>query len=546
MWRLMIVLLFIVLMNDSAHAQNVSQPDAVIRFLGTDDPEELHAEEVEKLQDLLDSPLRLNVVSESVLRESGLLTPYQVASLSDYVSRHGAVLSYSELSLVDGFGDDFVRRIAPFIILENVDKSQGGVRHDMAVRTGLRIHANEGSDGSYGLKYRVEGGHLKASVAASRSAGTSTWAPSSISGSMSLQFRRLPLRIVAGDFNARFGQGLVMWNNSFLNSLTNPDTFMKKPTGITQPWSFTGSGTLRGLAAEYVVKGLHICALASYESHHVTPAVNVAWYGRFGQVSMTVTSSECGIDAAVCVRGVNIFGEVAYDWRTEVAAALAGTRFKVGERLDAAAQIRAYSGDQYGAALGTTYSLGSKGQLTLSSDATYYPISKDKDDPYSFQLKSQFSGEVQIGSCWKLKFRLSERIRTWGLPYRTDVRTDVVYSCEPFVCTARINVLSCDGVGFLSYLEGGYKTERHSVYLRQGLFIVDDWDDRIYVYERDAPGSFNAPAMYGRGVWTSITSSSRLTRALRLYARASYIGYPMMEKKKPGKAELKLQLQYRF
>ena len=121
-----------------------------------------------------------------------------------------------------------------------------------------------------------------------------------------------------------------------------------------------------------------------------------------------------------------------------------------------------------------------------------------------------------------------------------------MYSCEPFVCTARINVLSCDGVGFLSYLEGGYKTERHSVYLRQGLFIVDDWDDRIYVYERDAPGSFNAPAMYGRGVWTSITSSSRLTRALRLYARASYIGYPMMEKKKPGKAELKLQLQYRF
>jgi hypothetical protein len=86
------------------------------------------------------------------------------------------------------------------------------------------------------------------------------------------------------------------------------------------------------------------------------------------------------------------------------------------------------------------------------------------------------------------------------------------------------------------------------LYLRQGFFFIDDWDDRIYVYEHDAPGSFTAPAMYGRGLWTSVSAGMKLSSRLRMYARAAYTGYTFMEqeKKKPGKAELKLQLQCRF
>jgi hypothetical protein len=87
-----------------------------------------------------------------------------------------------------------------------------------------------------------------------------------------------------------------------------------------------------------------------------------------------------------------------------------------------------------------------------------------------------------------------------------------------------------------------------SIYLRQGLFFVDDWEDRIYVYERDAPGSFNVPAMYGRGWFVSAVASARMSRMMRLYARASYVGYQFMpyEKRKPGKAELKLQAVFKL
>ena len=79
------------------------------------------------------------------------------------------------------------------------------------------------------------------------------------------------------------------------------------------------------------------------------------------------------------------------------------------------------------------------------------------------------------------------------------------------------------------------------MYLKQGFFVVDKWDDRIYSYERDAPGNYNVPAFYGRGVWTSATASWKFARWGKLYVRAAFTSYPFMKEEKPGKAELKLQ-----
>jgi hypothetical protein len=242
---------------------------------------------------------------------------------------------------------------------------------------------------------------------------------------------------------------------------------------------------------------------------------------------------------------------------------LAGSRFAAGEYLDLALQLRAYQGDQYGAAAGGEFSFGrdlhiygkegfgasrpmNKGSFVI--DVTYYPVSKDKADPYSVQLKSQLVWDLLLSSRWQLKVRISERIRTWGLPFRTDLRTDLSYNMYPFNLMLRFNILNCEHTGFLSYAEGSYAGPVLSLHLRQGFFRIDDWDDRIYVYERDAPGSFNSPAMYGRGLWSSAVAGIKLSRKLKIHACAAYTAYPFMQqaKKKPGKAELKLQVEYKF
>ena len=76
--------------------------------------------------------------------------------------------------------------------------------------------------------------------------------------------------------------------------------------------------------------------------------------------------------------------------------------------------------------------------------------------------------------------------------------------------------------------------------------MVDDWDDRIYAYERDAPGSFSVPAYYGRGYWLALTAGWKISRGFRLYFRGAYQDYPWLRpsetEKKPAKAEIRLQL----
>ena len=100
----------------------------------------------------------------------------------------------------------------------------------------------------------------------------------------------------------------------------------------------------------------------------------------------------------------------------------------------------------------------------------------------------------------------------------------------------------------MGYLESGYVNGGFSLYLRQGVFFIDEWADRIYVSERDAPGSYNVPALYGRGEWTSLVGSYRVGKLMRIYLRFSYFAYPFMPEKnrKPGKAELKMQLVFKF
>ena len=97
--------------------------------------------------------------------------------------------------------------------------------------------------------------------------------------------------------------------------------------------------------------------------------------------------------------------------------------------------------------------------------------------------------------------------------------------------------MRCAGTAWLAYAEGGCKTERLGLFVRTGLFLVDDWDDRIYVYERDVPGCFNVPAYYGRG-WNASLCGSLRWRHSRLYLRIGGIHYVT---DKPDRSECRLQ-----
>ena len=105
----------------------------------------------------------------------------------------------------------------------------------------------------------------------------------------------------------------------------------------------------------------------------------------------------------------------------------------------------------------------------------------------------------------------------------------------------------------LLYVEEAYYGRIGAVFLRGTAFIADNWDDRIYCYERDAPGSFNVPAYYGRGYALSFVARMkwRFRRsAFKSYLRAGWSSTPWsdpgMKNFRQSKAEVRVQLMYDF
>ena len=558
-------------------AQSVEEMEKILLFYGVSSPEEVDPYDVERLSDLLSHPLQVNLVTPASLSGSGLLTPYQVASLTDYRKRHGDVMSYEELSAVDGFGKIVVEKLSPFISLRgtklSADEDVAGISSTLDVKTGWKM------DGipSYGLRYKMKAGRqLSAGLALSRSSKADGAAPDAFTGNVCLAFRKVPGKIVLGDFNARFGQGLALWNGLSLSGLASPSSYLKRASGLTPSSSFTGTYSMRGAAADLTLNKVKVSAFLAAQtgkdSYGLLPTVNVGWLRRNGMLSFThyadfanaggtfsIPDMKTAFDIALCCNGTDVFAEAAYDWVSGVAASLAGIVFPVNEDVRLASMLRyypaGYSSGRGGAAASTTKSTNEYGfslssefvRGTLAADVAYFPTAKAGDDTRSsLQAKLQSEWNINIASPLKLKVRFSERLRSWGRQWRTEARADLSYIYGIWNAVLRADIVKSDGCGLLGYAEAGRKAEDISIYIRYGMFRIDDWDDRIYVYERDAPGSFNVPAFYGRGLWGALTFGWRCTRHIRLYGRTALTSYPFMKSKKSGRAELKLQVMSEF
>ena len=594
MRRIGIILLFL-LTAIVIKAQSVSDIDRIMRFEGVSDPEELDPYDVERLEDLLQRPLRINQASLSRLKESGLFTHYQAVSLIDYRSRHGDVLSYSELVSVDGFGVEFVERTAPFISMESASLpgktlSGSSPEHEVAMKMSMKapIGSAVRAAPSYALKYALtDAGQLSAGIAFARTYDADGVMPETMSGYIRYDFQRGHGKLIAGDFNARFGQGLALWNGMSIGSQTSPSAYMKRSSGLSPSSSYTGVYALHGLAADFAFNRFRLSALIAVENTQdgsgILPAANMAYFGRYAQISVThyatfmsasegmkIPDMKTSADLALCIKGIDFFTECAFDWSSESYATLAGAVFPAGEDVRMAGMIRFYptgysplrsaaarstskctnehavsfSGE---ASLGRWISLkGKEGfgssvrktTCSFSIDVACFPDAKEGDDPHDIQIKANTEWTVMLAEAIRLKLKVSERIRSWGRLFRTEVRTDIAYMTDPWNVTLRLNAVRSDGTGVLAYLEGGYKTEKTAFYLRQGAFLVDSWDDRIYSYERDAPGSFNVPAYYGRGMWGAAYLKWNFMKKGRLYLRCAI--------KKLSNAELKLLMSLLF
>lgn len=559
MWRRILLAAALVSIPLRAATQDIVEQ---MMFLsGASAPEELEEELVERYTALAARPLRINLASEMRLASCGLLSHYQAASIVDYRRSSGDILSVAELALLDGFGEAAARALAPFVSFETraAPGRSSLEKGDLSTETIVRsvIQESEGDmKAGYALKVRVgDEERWLLSAAGRKAAGAGFWPRRDLSGSVAVYGSKLPFKAVLGDFNARFGQGLLLWSGFSLSGVQSAAAMDRHPQGLSPAWTLSPGSAHRGAAADLALGRF---LLSGFWSHGKGWGANLTWLARGGQLGLTALGAgRVSIDWRWSLGRWDIFGEVAEDFRNRALAAVAGAAWNPAYQVRIAASVRAYpaaydgslsgalrsstrSADERGAALALDYRA-----LTFTADVAVHP-SKEAG-----QCKAILKYSPQVTDYLSLVLRGTSRYRPQDTyPWRNELRAEAVLTFTGGFsmkgCAA-----ACRSAGFswLTYAEPGYVLERESLkwslYLRGTAFVIDSWEDRIYIYERDIQGAFSVPAYYGRGCSLSAVTSLKV-RKFVLGIRAFATAYPGMTEKKPGKAGLKLQCMFTF
>lgn len=520
-----------------ASAQDEALLRAAMYLTGCDVPEQLDPDMVDRLEALAGRKVRVNGAH---LRPSILLSEYQVASLADYRSRSGDILSWEELALVDGFSREAVAALRPFLSLESSrqpgqvrDSSAGGWQGKVLLRATLK---------QVGAKARLGGETWQLQ---------GTWWDGG--GTFCGLWEGGRYRLLVGHFNLRFGQGVGLWTGFSMESLSTVDAFARRAAGISPVWSYSPSGVPVGAACSASWGRLQTHVFATRDG---SGGLRADWLSLRGQLGLTLRAAPgdwlVSVDGRYSAGKAHLVAEAALRHRS--AGAKASLTMPLGNDVRLALQARAlpsrYSGKKYGEyALAAGADFQSERRraggipvfvASCTADAALLPV--PGTDPRRFQLRLYARAAWQLSDAWSLETRLTERYRNYETA-RTDLRADVKSIRGPWSGVFRAEAVHGESWGVLSYLEGGYKGEALWSYLRLTGFVIDHWNDRIYCYERDAPGNFSVPAYAGRGLAASLTGGYkyRLKRhTLRAYVRAAW----MVRIGRPPTPALNLQLQW--
>ena len=467
------------------------------------------ASEVEQLDEGLLAALeayegRKIALNRDRLRPTLLLSAYQVASLQDYRARSGDILSWEELALVDGFSREAVEALRPFLSLDS-DRLPGSSdtlrwRATALARATLT---------SLGGKARLQGKRLQLGGA---------WRGSG--GSFHADYQAGAHRFVLGDFRLRYGQGLAFWDGFSMESLSTVEAFLKRSQDLSPLWSYSSANGSRGVAWQY---GRRRWGLTAFATKSPTAGLHADYLGFRSHWGVTAAwdftaagKLRLSLDGRLHFRSSDLAFEGAL--RNHAPAGKAALRVRLGERSVLAGQLRAlpstFSGRKYGEyAMAGGWSFRSArwqdlaGQtgfgsrepvhgLSLTADAALLPV--PGVDPRRFQLRAYALWQWQMGPRWRWTLRVTERYRNYENP-RTALRGELRRASGPWTVTWRGEMVWCEKAGALTYGEIAGKTDCLSGALRLSLFHIDAWNDRIYCYERDAPGTFSVPAYSGRG-----------------------------------------------
>lgn len=491
---------------------------AVLLLSGASCLEDLDEDTLERFRDLELRPVELNGASRSRLLSCGLFNAFQVASFMDWKDRSGDILSYTELGLLDGFSPEIAEALRLFTRLESGAppgaRSSGRFHNDLILRASVK--ENDGLAAAAGLRWKGSIGDRAELNWATRS---SYGDPAFGIGTVSAAYygRRYLGKLVLGHFNARFGQGLAMWSGMSLSRYSSINSFRRNGSGFSPTGSFSPSHC--GVAADFDLGKWGVGAAYSFTEKQAMAAVS--WTGRRLSLGAFAGGRSASVDFKLGLKNTSLFGELAWVGKL---SAIGGVIWTPAYQRNYGVLLSWNDGSpEFAAAVGTK-------QL----DCVFALTANQLRCTAKYSLKTVRLGSFELSPVFRAAVRKTDK-------WRLESRGELQFSSGPWKLNSRLDFVGCKGLSCLGNLETGYSGGKLVLWLRGTLFRVDNWDDRIYVYERDAPGSFNVPAYYGRGWSASLTGTWKCSRRSTFYLRVSYLEYPWMTVDKPSKAEVKLQ-----
>ncbi|MDR0420261.1 MAG: helix-hairpin-helix domain-containing protein [Prevotellaceae bacterium] len=299
MRHFLIILLLTAICLD-VDAQETTDPVKVIIELveeiaasNEDEDSEIDLEQIyEQFANLLDNPVNLNKATRADLEQLYVLSDFQIASIIEYVKDNGKMISKYELSLIHGFNNEFAESLYPFVTVDSdyeyVAKSDTANFKDMISRGRHQIIARAkhllekqegykddattkfaGSPMSLYVRYTYQyDNRLKWNITTEKDAGEKYL--DFISGHIQYDSKKTLKRLVVGDFQAQFGQGLVLWNGFGVNKSVVGTVLRKRARGVYGYTSTDENKYFRGVASNLEFNRFNLSMFISYKNRDAT------------------------------------------------------------------------------------------------------------------------------------------------------------------------------------------------------------------------------------------------------------------------------------
>lgn len=654
----MLIIVMFCVASSQSYAQTIPKKDVDLERLVDEifaiQDEDINYEDLyENLAQLYSNQADLNAITEEQLRSIFILNEFQIQSFFLYRNEAGPFLSVYELQNIEGFTQDAIQRLIPFVTVPDASVSFNKslfkriiseknnyliLRYDRTLEEKKGYKETTPLSGQYaGSPDRIYArfltrrtGDFSLGFTAEKDAGEQLiWSPTRkqygadfVSFHAQIMNKGKIKNLIVGDYQAQFGQGLVLGSAFGIGKNAEAVTTVRRGNlGFLPYTSVYEARYLRGAAISYslsrqlTLHGMFSSRWRDGSIQQDTTEESSELISSLQHTGLHRTPSELANRSKV--QENNFASVINYKFKTlDVGIVLHHTQFSIplspvrntynqfyfqGAENTNAGFFLNYSWKNFAffsevghsVNSGTSAIAGIIGSITSSLDVSLLFRKFDRDFysfysnalaenstpqnetgiywgwKYVFNKKYSFSGYVDLfkfpwlryrsyipseGSEWLLRFnykpnknvtmflqaREEIKVRNSSADnnlYLTDPGTkhnywmNIDYKITPqltFKTRAQFSTYSIgenNSRGMILLQDITWSSGKISISGRYALFDTDDYDNRLYVYEKDVWLAFSFPAYYGVGVRNYLLFQYSVSKKVDIWFRWAHVRY---------------------